>query len=235
MPCPRTTRAPRACLAALLALLAACASPGVPVATVAHWRMAPQATRDAALEGYLDRRLADIAPAGPAAASVLMRAPGLRAEWREPGAVLVWTDLLLRVADDDELAFLLAHELGHASLGHVATASGAGAPDPALEREADQWARDRVVAMGYRDDAGITLLEALATELAGDPARAAARDAIAFRLAAMRDRAPATASPGPAPPGKWVALQRERRDAWAALDPSLRDPQRAAQVRARWR
>lgn len=235
MPCLPADRVARAGLGALLALLGACATPGVPVATVAHWRMAPDALRDPPLERYLDQRLAAIAPAGPAAASVLVRAPGLRAEWREPGAILLSTDLLLRVVDDDELAFLLAHELGHARLGHVASASGAGMPDPALERQADRWARDRIAAMGHRDDAGVTLLQALATELAGDPERSPVRDAIESRLAAMRALPTARAPPDPAPAGEWLALQRARREAWAARDQGLRDPGRAALVRARWR
>lgn len=235
MPCSPAIRVPLACLGALLAVLGACATPGIPMAAAAHWRMAPTAMRDPPLEHYLDQRLAAIAPGGPAAASVLMRAPGLRAEWREPGVVLVWIDLLLRVADDDELAFVLAHEIGHARLGHVATADGSGAPDPALERQADHWARDRIAAMGHRDDAGITLLQALASELAVDAARAPMVAAIETRIAAMRAAAPATVPSGPAPPGEWLVLQRARREAWAAQDPSLREPHRAALVRARWR
>lgn len=108
-------------------------------------------------------------------------------------------------------------------------------PDPALERQADRWARDRIAAMGHRDDAGVTLLQALATELAGDPDRASVRDAIESRLAALRALPPTTAPPDLALPGEWLALQRARREAWAARDPGLRDPERAALVRARWR
>jgi hypothetical protein len=193
------------------------------------------ALRDPPLERYFDQRLAAIAPAGPAAGSVLMRPPGMRAEWREPGAVMLWTDLLLRVVDDDELGFVLAHELGHAALGHVATTLSAGAADPALELEADRWARDRTVAMGHRPDAGITLLLALATELERVPARATVHAGIELRLEAMRAW-PTAGSAAAAPPGEWVALQRARREAWAAQDPGLRDdPEREAQVRARWR
>lgn len=236
MPRLRTTPVPLACLGFLLVLLGACTTPRAPVATVAHWRMDAAALRDAPLERYLDQRLAAIAPAGPASASVLMRPPGMRAEWREPGAVLLWIDLLLRVVDDDELSFVLAHELGHAALGHVASTAGAGAAGPLLEQQADRWARDRIVAMGYRHDAGITLLRALAEELGDDPARKSVRTDIVLRLDSMQS-SPTTVSAAADPAaGEWPALQRARREAWAATDPSLRDDSaRAARVRARWR
>lgn len=230
---PRTLSS-TAGLALLLALLGACGTARAPLATVAYWRMAPAAERDPELERYLDRRLLEIAPAGPAAASVLMRPPGLRAEWREPGVVLVWTDLLLRVSDDAELAFVLAHEVGHAVLGHAAAAADAHGPDPDLEPQADRWARERIAAMGHRADAGSSLLRALAAELGGDPARADARAAIERRLAALDALPPIPSQPATTADGPWLELQRERRAAWATQDPSLRDPARAAQVRARW-
>jgi len=236
MPRLRTTPVPLACLGLLLALLGACATPHAPMATVAYWRMDSAALRDPPLERYFDQRLAAIAPAGPAAASVLMRPPGMRAEWRQPGAVLLWIDLLLRVVDDDELSFVLAHELGHAALGHAATTVGAGAAGSLLEQQADRWARDRIVAMGFRRDAGITLLRALAEELGEDPARTAVHAEILLRLDAMQAWPTTGRTATGAAPAEWPALQRARREAWATMDPSLRDdPIRAARVRARWR
>ncbi|MBL8255849.1 MAG: M48 family metalloprotease [Pseudoxanthomonas mexicana] len=238
MPRLRTASVLPGCLGTALALLVACAAPApLPEATAARWRLADAALRDPELERFLDRRLAAVGSGAVTAVSVVLRPPGLRAQWREPGVVLVWADLLLRVVDDAELAFVLAHEVGHARLGHAAVpaATATAADRLALEREADRWARARLVAMGYRADAGETLLAALSAELAGDPARATVRATIEARLAALRALPPPgdPIGTGAAPAG-WPALQRSRREAWAALDPSLRDPARAAQVRGRW-
>ena len=238
MPRLRTASVLPACLGIAIALLVACAATApLPQATAARWRLADAALHDPELERFLDQRLAAIAADGPPAVSVVLRPPGLRAQWREPGVVLIWADLLLRVIDDAELAFVLAHEIGHSRLGHAAVpaATASAADRLRIEWEADRWARTRLVAVGYRADAGATLLAALSAELAGDPARVDVRATIEARLAALRALPPGGDEAGTgAAPGGWPALQRSRRDAWAALDPSLRDPARAAQVRARW-
>lgn len=238
MPRLRTASVLPGCLGIALALLVACAATAPSrEATAARWRLADAALRDPELERFLDRRLAAVGAGGSTAVSVVLRPPGLRAQWREPGVVLVWADLLLRVIDDAELAFVLAHEVGHSRLGHaeVPAATATAADRLTIEREADRWARARIVAMGYRADAGETLLAALSAELADDPARATVRSTIEARLSALRALPPEGDPIGTgAAPGGWPALQRSRREAWAALDPSLRDPARAAQVRGRW-
>src|SRR5690606_7052432 len=76
------------------------------------------------------------------------------------GMLLVHGGLFPHLDDEAELAFALGHELAHLALGHFQATR-----DPTLETEADAWASARLAALGYREDAGSTLL----TRLAGTP------------------------------------------------------------------
>ncbi|HET6604368.1 MAG TPA: M48 family metalloprotease [Xanthomonadaceae bacterium] len=111
---------------------------------------------------------------------VLPRA-GLQARlW--PNDVLVVGSALLELADRDEHAFALAHELGHRALGHFRTRSRAATDMLELETAADAWARQRLLALGMRADAGVTLL----TRLRGRLADADARGTVSRRIAALQ-------------------------------------------------
>ena len=89
--------------------------------------------------------------------------------WRN-GMLLVHGALFEHLDDEAELAFALGHELAHLALRHWDRPRDAG-----LELEADRWARDRLAALGYRSDAGLTLLRRLAAAGAPPPAQAQAR------------------------------------------------------------
>lgn len=72
------------------------------------------------------------------------------------GMLLVHGALFAQLDDEAELAFALGHELAHLALGHFQAAR-----TPALEPEADAWATRRLASLGYRQDAGSTLLTRL--------------------------------------------------------------------------
>jgi predicted Zn-dependent protease len=118
--------------------------------------------RDPTAERSLQRLACRIAPGqcdGLRVYVVDAAEPKARA-WRN-GMLLVHGALFDHLDDEAELAFALAHELAHLALLHWERAR-----DGNLEVEADRWAQDRLDALGYRSDAGLTLLRRLAA--AGD-------------------------------------------------------------------
>lgn len=90
---------------------------------------------------------------------------------RAPHTIVLTTGLLDVVGSEDELAFVLAHELGHLLLGHVQ--SGAEGPQSArllgmnsrrpidLELEADAFSLKMLAESGYSPASGRVLLERL--------------------------------------------------------------------------
>lgn len=85
------------------------------------------------------------------------------------GMLLVHGALFTHLDDEAELAFALGHELAHLALGHFqpgrsASGRSGSRQSAALEQDADAWATRRLAALGYRQDAGLTLLTRLARE-----------------------------------------------------------------------
>ena len=91
------------------------------------------------------------------------------------GHVVVTTGALAVVANDDELAFLIAHELAHIVLGHARVLSDNGVPEAGLmrgagksgkivrrtEEEADQLGGRIMLAAGYDPGRGALILPKL--------------------------------------------------------------------------
>lgn len=80
---------------------------------------APERVRDAELEAYLAElscRLA--AELCPDIRVYLLRQPFFNAAMAPNGMLILWTGLLLRVEDEAQLAFVLAHEIGHYRARH---------------------------------------------------------------------------------------------------------------------
>lgn len=124
-----------AVLLSLLLLLSACASAPGPAAPghrpadrasdeAGLWQQmdrfeqqladSPARLRDPALEGYLRELTCTVAAEYcPDLRVYLLRAPYFNASMAPNGVMLVWTGLLLRVEDEAQLAFVLAHELAH--------------------------------------------------------------------------------------------------------------------------
>lgn len=147
--------------------------------------MATQRVHDAATLGRIGELLARIDPAAQPRLYVIEH-PAPQAELIGGEVLLVRSGLLQAVRSDDELAFVLAHELAHGALGHV---EARRRPEwRALEAEiaADAWARTRLAARGFRPEAGAELLSRLEPGLPE-----AARPVVRDRLQAMA-RAPAS-------------------------------------------
>lgn len=127
--------------------------------------------RDPAAERTLHALACRIAPAQCAGLRVyVVDATGPKARaWRN-GMLLVHGALFEHLDDEAELAFTLAHELAHLALLHWERPR-----DASLELEADRWARERLDALGYRTDAGLTLLRRLAASGDGPAPQAQAR------------------------------------------------------------
>ncbi|HEU0044517.1 M48 family metallopeptidase [Sphingomonas sp.] len=115
--------------------------------------------------------------------------------------VLLTTRLLTLTRDDDELAFVIAHEMAHNILGHAAKMRAvkqekrglaALLARPALtrriEREADLLAADLLLDSGYTVDGAAGVLHALDSGFGG-PAVLADHDSIEDRAAALQAHA----------------------------------------------
>jgi hypothetical protein len=135
----------------------------------------------------------------------LLRRPGPQARMLPGGALVVHTGLLLRLRDEDELAFVVAHELAHD--GEAATR---GDDEPAADAAAIAMLR----ATGFDPGAAARLLVRLRDEgpVAATPPAAGTHATFAERLDALPAIPDAPASRAPADP------------AWpAASVPSLRE------------
>lgn len=122
---------------------------------------------------------------------------GQRNAFADGRHVLLTTGMLGLLANDDELAFLIAHEMAHNVLGHAATMR-ADKPDRravrALERAADALGAEMMLDAGYDPVAGAQLL----TRVGGGDFGVtlfARHEPVAARLAALRAIAAARRGP----------------------------------------
>ncbi len=93
----------------------------------------------------------------PCASTTMSQAPGLSATVTNPGRDMVITQALVDYAQsDDELAFIIAHELAHLVLG--------GGSSRGTELAADALGIELVILAGYDPQGGISLLERLGSE-----------------------------------------------------------------------
>jgi hypothetical protein len=193
-------------------------------------RLAGGHVADRALYDHLDALVARIEPdARTRRALLVVRGGEPRAELLPDGTLRLWTALLLRVGDESELAFVLAHELAHGQLGHFEQRAHAADWEPLrAEIEADQHALETLALRGWRRGAGHSLLGALRAEfvVARDPRLRDALAEIDLRLPGL----PASTAPADVADDPWRMLSRARRTAWAGDDPGIREPARAAVI-----
>lgn len=80
---------------------------------------APERVRDPELNRYLSELTCQLAGEFcPEIRVYLLRQPYFNAAMAPNGMLIVWTGLLLRVEDEAQLAFVLAHEIGHYQARH---------------------------------------------------------------------------------------------------------------------
>ncbi len=165
--------------------------------------------RDAQLETYVAGLLARIEPRRAAAMRLYLhddRAP--QAELINPEALLLRTGLLRAARDEDELVFVLAHELAHGELDHFAARRRGHWDAQGAELQADAWAARALVRLGYRPAAGIELLQRLQTDVAPQD-----RALLAQRIEALRDTQTETHASRPRPPdSRFAELTKRYRD-----------------------
>ncbi len=93
----------------------------------------------------------------PCASTTMSQAPGLSATMAMPGRDMVVTQTMVDYTQsDDELAFIIAHELAHPMLG--------GTSSRGVELAADALGIELVILAGYDPQGGISLLERLGSE-----------------------------------------------------------------------
>jgi hypothetical protein len=107
------------------------------------------------------------------------------------GGIIVTTGLFAIAHGEDELAFVLAHEMGHLMLGHTGAITAEG-----MESEADLVALELMTGAGYEPAGALTFLLRLAAE-SHVPVD---RKAIVVRLAVLEDRIQAEATRAAAAP-----------------------------------
>ena len=132
--------------------------------------MATQRVHDAATLARIDALLARIDPTAQPRLYVLEH-PAPQAELIGGEVLLVRTGLLEAVRSDDELAFVLAHELAHRALGHVEARRTPGWEALQAEIAADEWACGALERAGWRAQAGAELLERLGAAIEDEAAR----------------------------------------------------------------
>lgn len=162
---------------------------------------------------------------------LLLDEPGAVAAILPDGTLVLHTGLLLRLRDEAELAFVLAHELAHARRGDPPPrladrpAGALGAPSREREAAADADAVARVRAAGYDATAAVDLWTRLAAEqaAAGATALPGSHPSAAERLAAARLAATRTPG-GERGTTAWDAIAGPRRPAWLATEREAGDP-----------
>jgi predicted Zn-dependent protease len=173
-------------------------------------RNSPQVVRDPQLHSYIREIVCRLA--GPLCADMrvyVVRNPAFYAAMAPNGTMQVWTGLLLRAANEAQLAFVLGHEIGHYVRRHSRQRwddfqakaidlgrerAGMAAFSREHEREADQLSFDLMVKAGYDPREAGRAWDRLLDEPGG---RATPRTApflathppTAERLAALRDYA----------------------------------------------
>ena len=180
-------------LLALATLLAGCAGGTHAPDGLSAWERArlermeaalaasPARVHDARLLDYLERLLLRLAPATRPRLYV-MDASAPQADLLGSRVLRLRTGLLAAVANEDELAFVLAHELAHDRLGHVEARRHAGWDAARAELEADAEAVRTLGRLGFRTGAPRALLQRLA-------ARSPAGERLEARIAALPDLA----------------------------------------------
>lgn len=133
--------------------------------------MATQRVHDADTLARIASLLGRIDPAARSRLYVLDH-PAPQAELIGGEVLLVRSGLLEAVRSEDELAFVLAHELAHGALGHVEARRAPGWDALAAEIAADEWACAALVRAGWRAQAGAELLGRMAAAIEDDAARA---------------------------------------------------------------
>lgn len=134
----------------------------------ARLRDSPQRIRDSALEAWLADLVRRIDPVHGRAVRLYVL------DLRTPQADLIGErllrlrlGLLLALHNEAELVFVLAHELAHRELGHVAARRRPDWDAQIAEREADRATVAALHRLGYAPDAGVPFLSrmrALATQ-----------------------------------------------------------------------
>lgn len=173
----------------MLAALAGCSGPGAGLTRAEREQLAQrerglsmstQRVHDAATLARITGLLARLAPAAPPRLYVIEH-PAPQAELIGGEILLVRSGLLEAARSDDEMAFVLAHELAHGALGHIAARRKPDWDASAAEIAADAWARQRVAAAGLEPQAGAALLARLLPDLP-----AAAQPLVRRRLEVLR-------------------------------------------------
>lgn len=208
----------RLCGAALLLALGGCAAAPGKASLEGRERLqieriaqrlehSPRRIDDPLLEARIMRVLARID--APAELRVfLLDLPSPQADVVGARLLTLRLGLLRALRNDDELAFVLAHELAHGTLGHVAARRREDWNAAAAERAADDLAQATLRGAGLRASAGAELL----ARLRDDVTAADARLAIAMRLTALcNDACPDGA--GAPHDASWSELLRRYDDA----------------------
>jgi hypothetical protein len=156
-------------------------------------RRSAQRVDDPALHAWLTGLLERIDPAGASRIEVfVLDLPQPQVDLVGGRLLRVRTGLLRELASEDELVFVLAHELAHRSLGHVVAQQQPGWDPDRGEIDADREARAALGRLGYSPDAGRTLLARLlgGVEARRDRARIEARVAAMAAPPSMPARTP---------------------------------------------
>lgn len=141
----------------------------------------PQRVRDAGLDAYLRRLLARLDPEAQALRIHVVDRPEPQADLLGGQAVVLRTGLLEQLRDEDELGFVLAHELAHRTLAHLAARRRRDWDARSAELAADRVAAQTLQRAGYRASAGPDLLRRL-LDSTQDPD---ARELIEARISAL--------------------------------------------------
>jgi beta-barrel assembly-enhancing protease len=136
-----------------------------------HLRDSPHRVHDARLDAYLQRLLGRLDPQTPALRIHILDRPEPQAELLGGEALVLRTGLFARTRDEDELAFVLAHELAHRTLAHVAARRRNDWDARAAELAADRAAASTSQRLGYRASAGPGLLRRLLASTRHEGAR----------------------------------------------------------------
>jgi hypothetical protein len=110
------------------------------------------------------------------------------------GGIIVTTGLFAIAHGEDELAFVLAHEMGHLMLGHTGAITAEG-----MESEADLVALELMTGAGYEPAGALTFLLRLAAESHVPVDRKAIVVRLAVLEARIQDESARAAAEPPAP------------------------------------
>lgn len=167
----------RVALLASTALLAACTTLSNLSGGLTQWeqdqlqrreaRLAatPDRIRDEPLEHYLVELLGRIDPLAANLRVYLLDHPTPQAEIVGARLLIIRRGLLRALGNEDELAFVLAHEWAHYELDHIRARRNPRWDAATAERLADARAIAHVHRLGYRVLAGVELLERLSPAL----------------------------------------------------------------------